>query len=64
MGVGPNKVLGPKSKQTKKPQEGEPHGGKKTTKYWNFHQSHETYQLKKGEVNLIKLQAYKNFPLQ
>jgi len=29
-----------------------------TTKYWNFHQLFEAYQLKKGEVNLIKkLQA-------
>jgi hypothetical protein len=27
------------------------------SKYWNFQQSHEAYQVKKGEVSLIKLQA-------
>jgi hypothetical protein len=46
----PGKQRGPKG--------GGPKGGKWIiTKYWNLHKSHEAYQLKKGEINPIKLQA-------
>jgi hypothetical protein len=41
----------------KEPPRDEPHRGNGTTKYKNLHQLHEAYQLKKREVNLIKLQA-------
>jgi hypothetical protein len=50
-------VQGPKSKQAKKLQKGEPRGGNENMKYQNIHQSHEAYQLKKGVVNLVKFQA-------
>jgi len=54
-----NKGQGPKSK----PKRGEPPGGNETTKNSTFHQSHEAYQLKKGEVNLIKASSLrKPFP--
>jgi hypothetical protein len=36
---------------------GRPHAGKGASKYQNFSQSHEVYQLKKREINPIKLQA-------
>ncbi len=42
---------------SKEPNKGEPQGGKGTTKNWTLHKSHETNQLKKGEINLIKLLA-------
>jgi hypothetical protein len=45
-----------KDQSLDKPKRGEPHGGKGTTKYGNFHQSLEAYRLKKGEVNQIQLQ--------
>jgi hypothetical protein len=48
----------------KQPKRGAPHGGNGITKYKNLHQSFEAYQLKKGEVSPIKLQAQKNPPLQ
>jgi hypothetical protein len=46
-GQGPSKQIA---------QKGRSQGGKGTIKYQN-HQSCEAYQLKKGEANLIKLQA-------
>jgi hypothetical protein len=39
----------------KRPQRGEANGGKETTEYGNLHWSHEAYQLKKGDVKLIKI---------
>jgi hypothetical protein len=42
---------------SKQPNKGGPQGGKGTTKNWTLHKSHEANQLKKGEVNLIKLLA-------
>ncbi len=44
-----NKVQGPCERAPKS----EPHGGKGTPEYQNFHRWHEAYQLKKGEVDLI-----------
>jgi hypothetical protein len=34
-----------------------PQGGKGTTEHQTLHQSYEAYQLKRGEINPIKLQA-------
>ncbi len=42
---------------TKQPKRGEPQGGKGSTNYQNLHQTHETYQLTREEVNMIKLEA-------
>jgi hypothetical protein len=39
---------------SKEPKKGGPRG-KGTTKNWTLHKSHEANQLKKEEVNLIKL---------
>jgi len=44
-----------KVQASKQPKRGGPQGGKGTTKYQNLHQLLEAY--KKGEVNLMKLQA-------
>jgi len=41
---------------SKEPNNGGPRR-KGTTKNWTLHKSHEANQLKKGEVNLIKLLA-------
>jgi hypothetical protein len=46
-----------KVQASKQPKRGMPQGGKGTTKHGNLHQSHEAYQLKKGEVSPITLQA-------
>jgi hypothetical protein len=46
-----------KVQASKQPKRGEPQGGKGTTKNWTLQHLHEAYQLKKGEVNPIKLQA-------
>ncbi len=40
---------------SKQPNKGGPQGQKGITKNWTLHKSHEANQLKKGEVNLIKL---------
>jgi hypothetical protein len=47
-----------KVQASKQPKRGRPEGGKGTTKYQNLqnlHQMVQTYHLKKGEVNPIKL---------
>jgi hypothetical protein len=46
-----------KVQASKQPKRGGPPGGKVTTMYRTLLQSCEAYQLKKGEVKLIKLQA-------
>jgi hypothetical protein len=46
-----------KCRQANSPKEASHKGGKGTTKNPTLHQSHEAYQLKRGKVNLIKLQA-------
>jgi hypothetical protein len=45
-----------KVQASKQPKRGR-QGGKGPTKNRTLHQSHEAYQLKREEVNLIKLQA-------
>jgi len=42
---------------SKRPKRSRPQGRKGTTEYRNLHQLLEAYQVKKGEVNPIKLQA-------
>ncbi len=42
---------------SKQPKKGMRHEEKGTIKYQNLHQSREAYQLKIGEIKLIKLQA-------
>jgi hypothetical protein len=44
-----------KVQASKQPKRGEPQGGKGTIKNWTLQQLHEAYQLKRGEVNPIKL---------
>ncbi len=42
---------------SKQPNTSGPQGGKGTTNNQTLHQSHEAKQLKRGEVNLMKLLA-------
>jgi hypothetical protein len=57
-----NKGATPKVQANKQPKIDGPPQGKGNTKNQTLLQSHEAYQLKKWQVNPIKLQAYKNSP--
>lgn len=46
-----------KVQASKEPKRGGQQGGNGTIKYQTLHQSHEPYQLKREEINPIKLQA-------
>jgi hypothetical protein len=51
--------MGQEKKVSKQRKRGRPQGGKGTTKYQNFHQSHGAYQLKKGGGKLDKSPSLK-----
>ncbi len=52
-----NKGQRAKVQASQQPKRGGPQGGKRTTKNPTVHQLHEAYQLKRGKVHHIKLQA-------